>query len=73
MRAFDLFKELTPQDFEDALRNGVNSTKIGALFPPLPEQPASFPTPASEQAFNAQLRRAEDQRERVVRRKKGRR
>src|SRR5262249_27824293 len=47
-QAFALFKNLKPEDFEDAIRKGANSTKIGELYPPLPEKPASMN--ATEQA-----------------------
>jgi hypothetical protein len=61
-RAFERFRGLTPQDFEDAIRNGVNSTRVGALFPPLPEPPAATAPAAEQQAYATHRQQAETER-----------
>jgi hypothetical protein len=49
-KAFEFFKDVSAADFEEALRKGVNNSKIGKMFPALPVRPSKM-NPQEKAAF----------------------
>ncbi len=61
-KAFELFADLTSEDFEEALCKGVDNSKIGEKLAKLPEKPSKFKNAQEEKEFNAAYDKAAKQR-----------